>query len=248
MLYKFSIQRRLATLMSTSHDSNDKLHQKAMVDSKPACLGLSESSYILYRNTGPQSASAAYNGLKLQVGNVGRCELVHTDKQAGTKPEHQSTQQGIMNYAQRDQLHISRLHLYDAAEQVQSRSCDNVNPGSSISSGPENLHTPPHGRDCHVPCVREYQSGVLRIIRSAWQKILDHGGNSECGPMTTRSFASKDLDDGDWDDTDVPITLTNAPLNQNSVEPGLESDFDLFDDMIEEEFPRIKQALREPVV
>ncbi|KAI0874726.1 hypothetical protein GGS24DRAFT_458333 [Hypoxylon argillaceum] len=76
-----------------------------------------------------------------------------------------------------------------------------------------------------------------------WEKdkIEDFGNGADDG----------DLDISEWDDADAPI-LTTPVQGQPSIilpdhqkkRPKFETDFDLIDDLIEEEFPRLKNTLR----
>ncbi|KAI1431403.1 hypothetical protein GGR50DRAFT_698023 [Xylaria sp. CBS 124048] len=105
--------------------------------------------------------------------------------------------------------------------------------------------------------TKKYQSGVLGFIKDAWQKYLDRGtydsgGRPGPGPGPRPGGSHSTDDDAlEWDDTDVPI-----PVQFYSAPPALDrerapddfdigSEFDLFNDVIEEEFPRIGKALRE---
>ncbi|KAI0115811.1 hypothetical protein GGR51DRAFT_575624 [Nemania sp. FL0031] len=113
--------------------------------------------------------------------------------------------------------------------------------------------------------LKEYPGGLIDCIGDAWREFLEYGGY-DFRPVTplperTRSEEEEveeddyraddiELDISEWDDTDSPIhghdPPSTAPPDHSRKRPRPEDDFDLIDDLIEEEFPRLKRVLQEP--
>ncbi|KAH8156844.1 hypothetical protein CIB48_g11404 [Xylaria polymorpha] len=117
--------------------------------------------------------------------------------------------------------------------------------------------------------AKECPRGLLSFIRTAWQEFVDRG-DYDFRPAT--AFPEREDDehseddedpayhgDGDdmseWDDADAPIHIhidshgdtpsTVPPVNRKK-RPRPEDDFDFIDDLIDEEFPRLKKTLPDP--
>ncbi|KAI3336563.1 hypothetical protein HD806DRAFT_9962 [Xylariaceae sp. AK1471] len=106
---------------------------------------------------------------------------------------------------------------------------------------------------------------VVGFIRDVWKEFLDHGGHNFRGVVTLSDDETEDGEDNDrsddetdedddddrweWDDVDVPITVS-VPVTAATASHILrrrrktEHEFDLIDDVIEEEFPRVKKTLQ----
>ncbi|KAI0443869.1 hypothetical protein F4803DRAFT_561371 [Xylaria telfairii] len=122
--------------------------------------------------------------------------------------------------------------------------------------------------------VKECPWGLLSFIRNVWQEFLDRGDYG-VRPETASPEPEDDEDteddediedgedaayDGDiddmsgWDDADAPIrihinshdTPSIAPSINHKKRPRPEDDFDFIDDLIDEEFPRLKRTLLDP--
>jgi hypothetical protein len=97
---------------------------------------------------------------------------------------------------------------------------------------------------------------VLGFIRDVWRDFLEYGGHDfkDVATLDDDDDTDDDTDDDsrEWDDADIPITLsvtvsataaaTASPISRRRTR-GTEDEFDLFDDVIEEEFPRVKETL-----
>ncbi|KAI1757443.1 hypothetical protein F4782DRAFT_546598 [Xylaria castorea] len=114
--------------------------------------------------------------------------------------------------------------------------------------------------------------GLLGFISDAWQEFLDRGGHDF---RRATAFPEREDDDDDehteddedyayggdvddlseWDDADSPIHVnghdctpssTAPPSINHRKRPRPEDDFDFIDDLIDEEFPRLKRAMLKP--
>ncbi|KAI1129601.1 hypothetical protein F5Y10DRAFT_290827 [Nemania abortiva] len=106
---------------------------------------------------------------------------------------------------------------------------------------------------------------MIDLIGDAWREFLEYG-DYDFKPVVTlpektvdddydgegtegggNRTGDRDLDISEWDDVDVPIHVpsTAVPV-QSKKRPRPEDDFDLIDDLIEDEFPHLKRTLREP--
>ncbi|KAJ2989106.1 hypothetical protein NUW58_g3637 [Xylaria curta] len=111
--------------------------------------------------------------------------------------------------------------------------------------------------------AKECPWGFISFVRDAWRAFLgceDYDVNpvamcsereDECCAKGTGKFTEDgELDDiSDWDDADTPIhghaqgyAAVSQPDNCKRGRP--EDEFDLIDDLIEEEFPRLKKTLQ----
>ncbi|KAI0911933.1 hypothetical protein F4823DRAFT_560503 [Ustulina deusta] len=112
--------------------------------------------------------------------------------------------------------------------------------------------------------VKQCPQGVIEFIYDAWRDFLDCGDYSLKPAMTPGRGGDDQVTENDnnytndgkdmngiseWDDADVPISLHNnndysstVLPNHHKETPRLEGDFDLIDDLIEEEFPRLKKT------
>ncbi|KAJ8129444.1 hypothetical protein O1611_g4188 [Lasiodiplodia mahajangana] len=116
--------------------------------------------------------------------------------------------------------------------------------------------------------LKEYSGGsLIDCIGDAWKDFLECGGYDFRPVVTLPEQAwgeeedteddddcagDADLDISEWDDTDSPIhshdpSATPLGLGYSRKRPRPEDDFDLIDDLIEEEFPRLKRTLQEPL-
>ncbi|TRX92430.1 hypothetical protein FHL15_006597 [Xylaria flabelliformis] len=114
--------------------------------------------------------------------------------------------------------------------------------------------------------VKENPQGLLGFVRDAWQEFLGRGDHDS---RQTTAFPERgddevtedgedlaydgDVDDdlSEWDDAGSPIHPdytfpSTAPRTNYKKRPRQEDDFDFIDDLIDEEFPRLKKTMLEP--
>ncbi|KAI1826186.1 hypothetical protein F4861DRAFT_118008 [Xylaria intraflava] len=236
---------------------------------------LEDGLYILCQKRGLLIASAACDGRKAYITHICYCccaerqQTHHIDVYAGSGTQQRDSQQADKECAQ-DFL-PNRHRRCGAAEQTGSlRLCVVENPEALARDGisdTSSFHSDsePEGHRAQTPIctypgaepqatgksAKGCPSSVVGFVRGAWRKFLDRGhyggrrrpkqGDSDTdGDDVGRDDASE------WDDADVPISdRDHTTLDQSVDESGPGHDFDLFDDVIEEEFPRIKKALQE---
>ncbi|KAI1420568.1 hypothetical protein F5Y12DRAFT_719388 [Xylaria sp. FL1777] len=114
--------------------------------------------------------------------------------------------------------------------------------------------------------AKDCPPGVLEVIYDAWRDFLDSGdyrvkpgmiqvarGSAKNNENDNNHTTDRDMDDiSEWDDTDTPIHVhsndhtSTSLLNQHRdiSTPDDDFDFDLIDDLIEEEFPQLKKTLQ----
>ncbi|RYC56843.1 hypothetical protein CHU98_g9367 [Xylaria longipes] len=116
--------------------------------------------------------------------------------------------------------------------------------------------------------MKEHSQSLLGFIGNAWQEFLDSGDYDyrvATAPPKREDDDEYSIDDEDpaydgdiddmseWDDADTPIhenghsyTPSTAPSINHKKRPRPEDDFDFIDDLIDEEFPRLKKIMLEP--
>ncbi|KAI0476987.1 hypothetical protein F4859DRAFT_70144 [Xylaria cf. heliscus] len=112
--------------------------------------------------------------------------------------------------------------------------------------------------------AKECPRGLLDFVGNAWREFLDRGDHDFRPAMAVPEQEDDedgedlaydgDVDDmSEWDDADAPIHMSgygHAPLITPSINhkkrPRPEDDFDFIDDLIDEEFPRLKKTMLEP--
>ncbi|KAI1304304.1 hypothetical protein F5Y03DRAFT_174896 [Xylaria venustula] len=106
--------------------------------------------------------------------------------------------------------------------------------------------------------VKECPRRVIELMCDAWRDFVD-GGDYAIQPASTSPRDEKCTEDNhtrtdnrgdvsEWDDTDVPVRA-HASTTQRNHQKGTpkrneEFDFDLIEDLIEEEFPRLGTTLQ----
>ncbi|KAF2965787.1 hypothetical protein GQX73_g7789 [Xylaria multiplex] len=105
--------------------------------------------------------------------------------------------------------------------------------------------------------VKECPRGFIDFVKDTWREFLDCGNHNFKPVMELLGWGDEeihtnatDMDDlSDWDDADVPIHDHDRVLpncHKQLPMPEGNSDFDLIEDLIEEEFPRLKNTLKMP--
>ncbi|TGJ87385.1 hypothetical protein E0Z10_g1382 [Xylaria hypoxylon] len=276
------MRRRPTTLVSVTYGTDGQLHQNVISGPKLAFLCLFEEGlYILHGNRGLQIASTC-DRRKCYITQVCHCaeqqQCIYANINttiAETRKEHNHTQQLVRRYGQGCVL--SRLHLYEAADEIRSlRLCFLAHPrtlswGSVFDSFAFHFDSeleehyasirsyafPAHTWQTPGKGVKECPQGFIELIKDTWKEFLDCGGHSfkPAIPLPEREdnkrhTNDKDVDDtSEWDDADVPLHGRNhTSMNRHKKLPVPEDnfDFDLIDDLIEEEFPRLKKTLQKP--
>ncbi|KAI0013933.1 hypothetical protein F4779DRAFT_613215 [Xylariaceae sp. FL0662B] len=103
------------------------------------------------------------------------------------------------------------------------------------------------------------RSTTFQWIQDTWKEFLDKGsykpekvialasdadGDSEVEPMdycTDIDPHDGAASDSDWDDFDIPCRPAKRAKRHDSAGADIDADFDLIDDLIEEEFPRLRK-------
>ncbi|KAI0194388.1 hypothetical protein EV127DRAFT_467629 [Xylaria flabelliformis] len=115
--------------------------------------------------------------------------------------------------------------------------------------------------------AKEDPQGLLDLVRDAWQEFIGHGDydSRQATAFPERGDDDEVTEDGEdlaydgdvddlseWDDADSPILhpdytpSSTAPRINYKKRPRQEDGFDFIDDIIVEEFPRLKKTMPEP--
>ncbi|KAI0542394.1 hypothetical protein GGR58DRAFT_510384 [Xylaria digitata] len=116
---------------------------------------------------------------------------------------------------------------------------------------------PAHTRRPFDKGVKECPRGFIDFVKDTWREFLDCGNHNFKPVMTLLGWGDEeirtddtDMDDiSEWDDVDIPIHDHDHVLpNRHKQLPAPEgnSDFGLIEDLIEEEFPWLKNTLQTP--
>ncbi|KAI8635028.1 hypothetical protein F5Y19DRAFT_133820 [Xylariaceae sp. FL1651] len=266
-----ALRRRPITLVSTTYDANGQLHQNVIFGPTPALYSLPEEGlYLLYCNRGLQIASAPCDRRKCNITQICYCaEHQHVNRH--TKTSATSAERQQVKYLRNIRCHdciLAWLYLYDAAEQIRLlRLCFLNHPRTLTWSnllGNVAFHydselegyyasTRTYGYPASVKSrtVKECPPGLMGFLQDIWEEFLDRRTYSY-QPVMSFSDAA-DTNDGEgksnnnlmnsmseWDDVDVPIGVA-PPLGSHTLED--EQEFDMINDLIDEEFPKLKAEL-----
>ncbi|KAI0166390.1 hypothetical protein GGR57DRAFT_510096 [Xylariaceae sp. FL1272] len=251
-----STRNRPVTLISTIQDPNGQMRQTVLGGPKPTLSPYFEEEgiYILYKNRALQIAAAPCDQRRCNMTCVCTCAAV------GSKINLTSNNQSqhIPNPPKgcTTECMASWLHLYEAVEQTRSLEfCFLAHPRSltwddslddttfTYDSEVEDLYTATKTWRYTWSCTKKSRRDPCKVmlrIQESWKQFLEAGGHRMPAVV---ALTDEPVDESwdtleEWDDSDVPLLEVDCEEQ--------EDEFDTIEDLIEEEFPKLRSRSAAP--
>ncbi|KAI1268615.1 hypothetical protein F5Y18DRAFT_236389 [Xylariaceae sp. FL1019] len=252
-----STRNRPVTLISTIQDPDGQMRQNVLCGPEPAISPYFEEEgiYILYKSRALQIAAAPCDQRRCNMTCVCTCAAVGSNIHLRSNDQHQHIPKPPKGCTA--ECMASWLHLYEAVEQTRSLEfCFLAHPRSltwddspgnttfTYDSEVEDLYTATKAWRYTWPCTKKSSRRdpckVMLGIQESWKQFLEAGGHRIPAVVALTDEPGDESRDNltEWDDSDVPLPEEN---NEEQAD-----EFDTIEDLIEEEFPKLRSRSTSP--